>query len=65
MQNIHGYLLPEIGPHIRTDHQRKGYASEAAATCIRWAFEKLGFPAVYSYIKHTNIPSQGTSMKMA
>lgn len=63
MQNIHGKLLPEVGYHIRADHQRKGYASEAAAACIRYAFENLDFPAVYSYMKYTNIPSQKTAMK--
>lgn len=63
MQNIHGKLLPEIGYHIRADQQCKGYASEAVAACIRFAFENYDFPAVYSYMKHTNIPSQRTAMK--
>ena len=63
MQNIHGQILPEVGYHIRADHQRKGYATEAAAACIRYAFEKHNFPAVYSYMKYTNIPSQKTAMK--
>ena len=63
MQNIHGQWLPEIGYHIRADHQRKGYASEAAAACIRYAFENYAFPAVYSYMKYSNIPSQRTAMK--
>lgn len=63
MQNIHGQWLPEIGYHIRADHQRKGYASEAAAACIRYAFENYDFPAVYSYMKYTNIPSQKTAIK--
>lgn len=63
MQSIHGQLLPEIGYHIRGDQQRKGYASEAAAECIRYAFERYDFPAVYSYMKYTNIPSQRTAMK--
>lgn len=63
LQNIHGQLLPEIGYHIRKDQQRKGYASEAAAGCIRWAFAHFDFPAVYSYMKYTNIPSQKTAMK--
>ena len=63
VQNIHGTMLPEIGYHIRADRQRKGYASEAAAACIRWAFESRAFPAVYSYMKYTNIPSQRTAMK--
>ena len=63
MQNIHGTMLPEIGYHIRKDWQRRGYASEAAAACIRYAFENYAFSAVYSYMKYTNIPSQRTAMK--
>ena len=63
MQNIHGHLLPEIGYHIRKDQQRKGYATEAAAACVRFAFENFGFPEVYSYMKYTNIPSQRTAIK--
>lgn len=63
MQNIHGTMLPEIGYHIRKDRQRRGYASEAAAACIRYAFENYAFPAVYSYMKYSNIPSQRTAMK--
>ena len=63
MQNIHGQRLPEIGYHIRKDHWRKGYASEAAAACIRWAFENTSFPCVYSYMKYTNLASQRTAMK--
>lgn len=58
MQNIHDMMLPEIGYHIRKDQQRKGYASEAAAACIRYAFESYDLLAVYSYMKYTNIPSQ-------
>lgn len=63
MQNIHGTMLPEIGYHIRADRQRRGYASEAAARCIQYAFENHDFPAVYSYMKYTNIPSQRTAVK--
>lgn len=63
MQNIHGQMLPEVGYHIRRDQQRKGYASEAAAACIRAAFEQFNFPAVYSYMKYTNVASYSTAMK--
>jgi len=63
MQNIHGTMLPEIGYHIRKDQQRKGYASEAAAACISYAFENYDFPAVYSYMKYTNVASYSTAMK--
>lgn len=64
MQPINGQWLPEIGYHIRADHQRMGYASEAAAACVRYAFEQYHFPAVYCYMKHTNNPSQKTAMKI-
>ncbi len=63
MQNINGEMLPEIGYHIHRNYQRKGYASEAAAECIKYAFEKLGFDRVYSYMKYTNIPSARTAEK--
>ena len=63
MQPIHGEWLPEIGYHIRKDHWRKGYGAEAAAACIRVAFEQFGFPRVYSYMKAENEPSWRTAMK--
>ena len=63
MQPINGQWLPEIGYHIRKDHWRKGYASEAAAACIRVAFEQFGFPAVYSYMNADNEPSRRPAMK--
>ncbi|MBE5810919.1 MAG: GNAT family N-acetyltransferase [Clostridiales bacterium] len=63
LQPINGQWLPEIGYHIRKDYWRKGYASEAAAACIRVAFEQFGFPAVYSYMNAENEPSFRTAMK--
>lgn len=64
MQNIHGQMLPEIGYHIHKDHQRKGYATEAARFCAKLAFEQYRFPAVYCYMKHDNWPSMGVAGKM-
>ena len=63
MQNIHGKILPEIGYHISRNHQRRGYASEAAEACMDFLFEKTDYPAVYSYMKYTNAPSYGVAMK--
>ena len=63
LQPIHGQWLPEIGYHIRKDHWRKGYASEAAAACIRLAFERFGYPRVYSYMNAGNVPSYRTAIK--
>lgn len=63
LQNIRGRTLPEIGYHIRKDHWKMGYGSEAAAACINWTFAHTEFPAVYSYMKYTNTASRRTAMK--
>ena len=63
MQSIHGQILPEIGYHIHRDHQRRGYASEAARACRDYAFERLEMEAVYSYMKYTNQASSGVAIK--
>ena len=63
MQPINGQWLPEIGYHINKRYWRQGYASEAAAACIRVAFECFGFPAVYSYMNAENEPSWRTALK--
>ena len=61
MQNIDGQLLPEIGYHIHKKHWQKGYGSEAARGVRDWAFEHTDYPALYSYMKDTNIASQKTA----
>ncbi|WP_248403794.1 GNAT family N-acetyltransferase [Butyrivibrio fibrisolvens] len=61
LQNIEGEMLPEIGYHIRADHQRKGYAKEAAAAVRDWAFANTDYPAIYSYCNYTNIGSYKTA----
>ena len=63
MQPINGQWLPEIGYHFNKAYWRQGYASEAAAACIRIAFEQFDFPAVYSYMNAENEPSYRTAMK--
>ena len=63
MQNIHGQILPEIGYHIHKDHQRRGYASEAARACMDFVFEQTPYEAVYSYMKYLNAASYGVAMK--
>ena len=61
LQNIEGKMLPEIGYHIRADHQRKGYAKEAATAVRDWAFANTDYPALYSYCKYTNVGSYKTA----
>ena len=61
MQIIDGQIKPEIGYHIRADQQKKGYAKEAAVAVRDWAFCRTPFNKIYSYMKHTNIPSMRTA----
>ncbi|MBN1499805.1 MAG: GNAT family N-acetyltransferase [Spirochaetes bacterium] len=57
MQNIEGEMLPELGYHIIMKYCNNGYASEAAMSCINYAFEVCGYPSLYTYAKHDNMPS--------
>lgn len=63
MQSIHNVIRPEIGYHIHREHQRKGYATEAAKVCRDYIFENTPFQIVYSYMKHTNAASYGVAIK--
>ena len=62
MQIIDGQIRPEIGYHIRADHQRQGYAKEAARAVRDWTWKNTPVRAVYSYMKADNIPSIRTAM---
>ena len=62
MQIIDGQIRPEIGYHIRADHQRQGYATEAARAVRDWAWQNTPFRAIFSYMKAENIPSIRTAM---
>lgn len=57
MQNIDGFISPEIGYHINKRFQRQGYAKEAAGACRDWIFENTPFKIVYSYMKKDNTAS--------
>ena len=61
MQMIGWERLPEIGWHIRSDQQRRGYAKEAAKAVLQWALQHTDFPAYYSYCRYTNTASRKTA----
>lgn len=48
----------EIGWRLARAHWRKGYAKEAAAEVLRFAFEDLGREEVVSFTAVANLPSQ-------
>ena len=62
MQIIDGQIRPEIGYHIRADHQHQGFAKEAACAVRDWTWQNTPFRAIYSYMKAENIPSIRTAM---
>ena len=62
MQIIDGQIRPEIGYHIRRDHQRQGFAREAACAVRDWTWKNTPFRAIYSYMKAENLPSIRTAM---
>jgi RimJ/RimL family protein N-acetyltransferase len=63
LQPICEGMEPEIGYHIRRDCQNQGFASEAAAACVEFAFLRLKLPRVFSYMKRENAPSARVAVK--
>lgn len=61
---IDGASEVEIGWHTHRDHQRRGYATEAARECCRYAFEQLGLERVISLIRPENVPSRRVAEKL-
>ena len=57
-QDWSGRRVREIGYLFRRDCWRRGYATEAAVGCKRFAFETLGADEVFSIIRDTNMPSR-------
>lgn len=64
MQDIDGELLPELGYHINKKFCGNGYATEAAATCMKYAFNTLDYQSLFTYTKHDNIPSRRVAEKI-
>lgn len=59
--NPESWPEPEIGWMIHRDHWRKGYAKEAGAACIEYAFHTLGWKRVIHTIQDGNIASVKTA----
>lgn len=64
MQRIEDEVVPEIGFHIIKDYCNKGYATEAALACKKYAFEVLNYSRVFSITSERNIPSQKVAEKI-
>lgn len=63
-QDCEGERVLEIGYLLQYRHWHKGFASEAAAACRDYAFEKLGAARVHSIIKEDNFASQRVARRV-
>jgi len=55
----------EVGWLVGRDHRGRGYATEAGAAVLRWAFEQLGADHVISLIADDNPSSRRVADKLA
>lgn len=63
IQEIDGRKEIEIGYHVRRNLWGNGYATEAAAACMQYAFERLGAERVISIIRPENRNSRRVAEK--
>lgn len=63
LQEVEGRREIEVGYHVRRDLWGRGYATEAARACMRYAFQKLGAQRVISIIRPENLPSRRVAGK--
>ena len=58
LQPCEGHDVLEIGYLLRPAFRGHGYAREAAACCLRYAFDQMGAPRVHCIVKQDNLPSR-------
>ena len=55
---------PELGVHIASQYWRRGYAFEAASTIIEYAFNVLGFEALFAGHNPQNAASRALLLRL-
>jgi ribosomal-protein-alanine N-acetyltransferase len=54
----------EVGYRFAKAHWGKGYATEAAAACVRYGFEQLKLPRIVAVVEPPNTASRGVLEKI-
>jgi len=62
-QDVNGGRVPEVGYLFQRVYWGYGYATEAAAACKEYAFQRLGFEEIYSIVRDTNIASINVAIR--
>jgi RimJ/RimL family protein N-acetyltransferase len=61
MQLVDGVEEVEVGYHVLTEHQRQGYATEAAGACRELARDRYSVDRLIAIINPDNRPSQSVA----
>jgi RimJ/RimL family protein N-acetyltransferase len=64
VQVVDGVAEVEVGYHVSPAHQRRGYASEAAAACLEIARETFSVDRVIAIINPANQPSRAVAERI-
>jgi RimJ/RimL family protein N-acetyltransferase len=62
--NPEGWPGPEVGWALRKEAWGHGYATEAAATAMNWAFGELGWPEIVHLIEPSNPKSAAVAQRL-
>lgn len=62
VQQVDGRDEVEVGYHLRTAMQRRGYAAEAARACVRHAVDQ-GIERVVAIVHRDNVASQKVALR--
>lgn len=63
-QTAEGRRVLEVGYHIRLAERSKGYATEAARACVKWAFDVLGCDEITSIVHPENVASMAVAARI-
>lgn len=64
LQPVGDAVLPEIGYHLVRREWGHGYATEAAAAALAWAFRETGYARACSIVSPANEPSRRVAARI-